>query len=67
MGGRNRGGFRGVTRGPHKLPLTQDKLQRKGEPYSQCTKNGSDVPIQNLYSNYNTTYSIQVGRWWLEA
>lgn len=26
--------------------------------------NGSDVPIQNLYSNYgdyNTTYSIQVG------
>ncbi|ELR49363.1 Amiloride-sensitive sodium channel subunit beta, partial [Bos mutus] len=36
-----------------------DKLQRKGEPYSQCTKNGSDVPIQNLYSNYNTTYSIQ--------
>lgn len=56
-----------MTRGPHKLPLTQDKLQRKGEPYSQCTKNGSDVPIQNLYSNYNTTYSIQVGRWWLEA
>uniref|UniRef100_A0A8D1CGI9 Epithelial sodium channel subunit beta n=1 Tax=Sus scrofa TaxID=9823 RepID=A0A8D1CGI9_PIG len=39
-----------------------DKLERKGEPYSQCTMNGSDVPIQNLYSNYgdyNTTYSIQ--------
>uniref|UniRef100_A0A8C9AAT9 Epithelial sodium channel subunit beta n=1 Tax=Prolemur simus TaxID=1328070 RepID=A0A8C9AAT9_PROSS len=36
-----------------------DKLQRKGEPYSPCTMNGSDVPIQNFYSNYNTTYSIQ--------
>jgi hypothetical protein len=41
---------------------TQDKLQRKGEPYSRCTMNGSDVAIQNLYSSYNTTYSIQVGR-----
>lgn len=40
----------------------QDKLQRKGEPYSPCTMNGSDVAIQNLYSDYNTTYSIQVGR-----
>jgi amiloride-sensitive sodium channel subunit beta len=36
-----------------------DKLQRKGEPYSRCTMNGSDVAIQNLYSSYNTTYSIQ--------
>lgn len=36
-----------------------DKLQRKGEPYSPCTMNGSDVAIQNLYSDYNTTYSIQ--------
>lgn len=36
-----------------------DKLQRKGEPYSPCTMNGSDVAIQNLYSGYNTTYSIQ--------
>jgi hypothetical protein len=40
----------------------QDKLQRKGEPYSPCTMNGSDVAIKNLYSVYNTTYSIQVGR-----
>uniref|UniRef100_A0A5F9D254 Epithelial sodium channel subunit beta n=1 Tax=Oryctolagus cuniculus TaxID=9986 RepID=A0A5F9D254_RABIT len=38
-----------------------DKLQRKGEPYSPCTVNGSDVPVQNLYGSYNTTYSIQVG------
>ncbi|XP_008058132.1 amiloride-sensitive sodium channel subunit beta isoform X2 [Carlito syrichta] len=36
-----------------------DKLQRMGEPYSPCTVNGSDVPIQNFYSDYNTTYSIQ--------
>ncbi|KAK2097702.1 hypothetical protein P7K49_023153 [Saguinus oedipus] len=39
-----------------------DKLQRMGEPYSQCTVNGSEVPIPNFYSDYNTTYSIQVGR-----
>ncbi|XP_019505466.1 PREDICTED: amiloride-sensitive sodium channel subunit beta-like [Hipposideros armiger] len=38
-----------------------DKLERKGKPYSQCTVNGSDVPIRNLYSDYNTSYSIQVG------
>ncbi|XP_058142261.1 amiloride-sensitive sodium channel subunit beta [Dasypus novemcinctus] len=36
-----------------------DKLERMGQPYSQCTMNGSDVPVQNLYSDYNTTYSIQ--------
>ncbi|XP_011384709.1 amiloride-sensitive sodium channel subunit beta-like [Pteropus vampyrus] len=36
-----------------------DKLERKGEPYSHCTVNGSDVPVHNVYSDYNTTYSIQ--------
>ncbi|KAI5131883.1 Amiloride-Sensitive Sodium Channel Subunit Beta [Manis pentadactyla] len=36
-----------------------DKLERKGQPYSQCTANGSNVPVRNLYSNYTTTYSIQ--------
>nr|KAF6490909.1 sodium channel epithelial 1 subunit beta [Molossus molossus] len=36
-----------------------DKLQRKGKPYSQCTLNGSDVPVHNLYRDPNTTYSIQ--------
>uniref|UniRef100_H2NQE3 Epithelial sodium channel subunit beta n=2 Tax=Pongo abelii TaxID=9601 RepID=H2NQE3_PONAB len=36
-----------------------DKLQRMGEPYSPCTVNGSEVPVQNFYSDYNTTYSIQ--------
>lgn len=36
-----------------------DKLERMGVPYSQCTVNGSDVPVRNLYSEYNTSYSIQ--------
>ncbi|XP_038618213.1 amiloride-sensitive sodium channel subunit beta [Tachyglossus aculeatus] len=36
-----------------------DKLERMGEPYSHCTVNGSDVPVPNLYSKYNTSYSIQ--------
>ncbi|XP_024903006.1 amiloride-sensitive sodium channel subunit beta isoform X1 [Pteropus alecto] len=36
-----------------------DKLERKGEPYSHCTVNGSDVPVHNIYSDHNTTYSIQ--------
>ncbi|XP_036316015.1 amiloride-sensitive sodium channel subunit beta [Pipistrellus kuhlii] len=36
-----------------------DKLERKGKPYSQCTANGSDVPVHNLYRGYNTSYSIQ--------
>lgn len=62
MGGGCRGGLLGVTGGAHGHPLwTQDKLERKGKPYSRCTVNGSDVPIRNLYSDYNTTYSIQVG------
>lgn len=52
-------GFLRLT-GAHEHPLTQDKLERKGKPYSQCTVNGSDVPVQNLYSDHNTTYSIQV-------
>ncbi|EGV91993.1 amiloride-sensitive sodium channel subunit beta isoform X1 [Cricetulus griseus] len=52
----HRRGYQGVSMS-HLSP--QDKLQRKGEPYSPCTMNGSDVAIQNLYSDYNTTYSIQ--------
>lgn len=61
MGGRERGSSRGGP-GPHEQPVcTQDKLERKGQPYSQCTVNGSNVPVRNLYSNYTTTYSIQVG------
>ncbi|NXY49304.1 SCNNB protein, partial [Ceuthmochares aereus] len=37
-----------------------DELERMGYPYSDCTMNGSDVPVKNLYSQYNTSYSIQV-------
>ncbi|NXT10006.1 SCNNB protein, partial [Prunella fulvescens] len=36
-----------------------DELERMGYPYSDCTLNGSDVPVKNLYSQYNTSYSIQ--------
>uniref|UniRef100_A0A8C3VCE3 Epithelial sodium channel subunit beta n=1 Tax=Catharus ustulatus TaxID=91951 RepID=A0A8C3VCE3_CATUS len=36
-----------------------DELERMGYPYSDCTVNGSDVPVRNLYSQYNTSYSIQ--------
>uniref|UniRef100_A0A8D2QES8 Epithelial sodium channel subunit beta n=1 Tax=Zonotrichia albicollis TaxID=44394 RepID=A0A8D2QES8_ZONAL len=36
-----------------------DELERMGYPYSDCTLNGSDVPVRNLYSQYNTSYSIQ--------
>ncbi|XP_074136466.1 epithelial sodium channel subunit beta [Sminthopsis crassicaudata] len=36
-----------------------DKLERIGEPYSHCTINGSDVQVPNLYSEFNTSYSIQ--------
>uniref|UniRef100_A0A8B9CVT7 Epithelial sodium channel subunit beta n=1 Tax=Anser brachyrhynchus TaxID=132585 RepID=A0A8B9CVT7_9AVES len=36
-----------------------DELERMGYPYSDCTMNGSDVPVKNLYSEYNTSYSIQ--------
>lgn len=43
------------------VPLSfQDELERMGYPYSDCTNNGSDVPVKNLYSQYNTSYSIQV-------
>lgn len=60
-GRRAQRGFLGVSR-KHPAPLLpQDKLERKGEPYSSCTVNGSDVPVHNLYGDQNMTYSIQVG------
>ncbi|XP_060116587.1 amiloride-sensitive sodium channel subunit beta [Heteronotia binoei] len=36
-----------------------DELQRLGSPYSDCTANGSDISIRNLYEDYRTAYSIQ--------
>ncbi|XP_036595447.1 amiloride-sensitive sodium channel subunit beta [Trichosurus vulpecula] len=41
------------------IAVLVDKLERIGEPYSHCTINGSDVQVHNLYSDFNTTYSIQ--------
>ncbi|XP_070617051.1 amiloride-sensitive sodium channel subunit beta [Erythrolamprus reginae] len=29
-----------------------DELERMGSPYSDCTVNGSDVPVKNLYEDY---------------
>ncbi|XP_062999249.1 amiloride-sensitive sodium channel subunit beta [Elgaria multicarinata webbii] len=29
-----------------------DELQRMGSPYSDCTANGSDIPVKNLYEDY---------------
>nr|XP_034986634.1 amiloride-sensitive sodium channel subunit beta [Zootoca vivipara]XP_034986635.1 amiloride-sensitive sodium channel subunit beta [Zootoca vivipara] len=31
-----------------------DELVRMGAPYSDCTVNGSDIPIKNLYQDYPT-------------
>lgn len=36
-----------------------DELQRLGKPYSQCTANGSDVSVKNLYEDYPMPSSMQ--------
>ncbi|XP_064414910.1 amiloride-sensitive sodium channel subunit beta [Latimeria chalumnae] len=41
------------------IGILVDEIQRIGAPYSQCTPYGSDVPVPNLYSIYNTSYSMQ--------
>ncbi|NWX32736.1 SCNNB protein, partial [Notiomystis cincta] len=41
------------------IGVVVDELERMGYPYSDCTVNGSDIPVKNLYSQYNTSYSIQ--------
>ncbi|EMP36936.1 Amiloride-sensitive sodium channel subunit beta [Chelonia mydas] len=41
------------------IGILVDELERMGYPYSDCTMNGSDVPVKNLYNEYNTSYSIQ--------
>lgn len=35
----------------------QTESFKLSEPYSQCTEDGSDVPIKNIY---NAVYSLQV-------
>ncbi|XP_019397374.1 PREDICTED: amiloride-sensitive sodium channel subunit beta [Crocodylus porosus] len=41
------------------IGVLADELERMGYPYSDCTLNGSDVPVKNLYKGFNTSYSIQ--------
>ncbi|XP_069065772.1 amiloride-sensitive sodium channel subunit beta [Pleurodeles waltl] len=41
------------------ISVVVDQTKHMGHPYSECTENGSDVPVANLYSDYNSSYSIQ--------
>ncbi|KAM4698489.1 epithelial sodium channel subunit beta [Rhinophrynus dorsalis] len=41
------------------ISVLVDQLQRLEAPYSSCTLDGSDIPVQNLYAEYNSSYSIQ--------
>ncbi|XP_044308476.1 amiloride-sensitive sodium channel subunit beta [Varanus komodoensis] len=34
------------------IGILVDELERMGRPYSECTMNGSDVPVKNLYEDY---------------
>ncbi|XP_063170730.1 amiloride-sensitive sodium channel subunit beta [Candoia aspera] len=34
------------------IGILVDELERLGSPYSDCTTNGSDVPVRNLYEDY---------------
>nr|H1AFJ6.1 RecName: Full=Amiloride-sensitive sodium channel subunit beta; AltName: Full=Beta-NaCH; AltName: Full=Epithelial Na(+) channel subunit beta; Short=Beta-ENaC; AltName: Full=Nonvoltage-gated sodium channel 1 subunit beta; AltName: Full=SCNEB [Neoceratodus forsteri]BAL46407.1 epithelial sodium channel subunit beta [Neoceratodus forsteri] len=40
-----------------------DEVQRMGQPYGTCTTDGLDVPIDNLYSQYNLSYTMQSCLW----
>ncbi|XP_073217713.1 epithelial sodium channel subunit beta-like isoform X2 [Lepidochelys kempii] len=40
------------------ISVLVDELVQLGYPYN-CTTDGSDVPVKNLYNKYNTSYSIQ--------
>ncbi|KAM4632337.1 epithelial sodium channel subunit beta [Discoglossus pictus] len=41
------------------IAVLLDQLEHMEAPYSKCTVDGSDVPVPNLYSLYNSSYSIQ--------
>ncbi|XP_043380323.1 amiloride-sensitive sodium channel subunit beta isoform X2 [Chelonia mydas] len=41
------------------ISVLVDELVQLGYPYNNCTTDGSDVPVKNLYNKYNTSYSIQ--------
>ncbi|XP_060642415.2 amiloride-sensitive sodium channel subunit beta isoform X1 [Anolis sagrei] len=34
------------------IGIMVDELKRLGSPYSDCTDNGSDIPVRNLYEDY---------------
>ncbi|KAJ6653924.1 hypothetical protein lerEdw1_007682 [Lerista edwardsae] len=38
-----------------------DELQRLGQPYSECTANGSEISVTNLYADYPAPPSEQGG------
>lgn len=41
--------------------MLQTTSHRLSRPYSNCTEDGADVPVQNLY---NKSYSLQVNACW---
>ncbi|KAG2455711.1 SCNNG protein, partial [Polypterus senegalus] len=43
------------------IGISVDKIEHMEAPYSDCTQNGSDVPVTDLfYKMYATSYSVQV-------
>lgn len=41
------------------IAVLVDQTQHLEAPYSSCTVDGTDVPVSNIYSKYNSSYSIQ--------
>ncbi|KAG8429660.1 hypothetical protein GDO86_019570, partial [Hymenochirus boettgeri] len=41
------------------IAVLVDQLEHMEAPYSACTTDGSDIPVKNLYAQYNSSYSIQ--------
>ncbi|XP_043945755.1 amiloride-sensitive sodium channel subunit beta [Protopterus annectens] len=45
------------------VEILVDEVMRMEQPYGTCTADGSDVPVNNLYSSYNLSYSMQSCLW----
>lgn len=41
------------------IAVLEDQTEHLEAPYSSCTVDGSDIPVENLYAKYNSSYSIQ--------
>ncbi|XP_073492794.1 epithelial sodium channel subunit beta [Aquarana catesbeiana] len=41
------------------IAVLEDQTQHLEAPYSSCTVDGSDIPVANIYSKFNSSYSIQ--------